>query len=135
MKNCYWPLRNMTHIIATLQAASSPEASRIYLQRHQTGLMGLNPSNSEVLFGPASLFFKMTSQNSPKTERKSFMPFHFSLAGLQNGLSLIFPISQIKTQSTSSMIGPYSNKNSSTYLGTEMKLDGLRIEEGGNVTL
>ncbi|MBW0565403.1 hypothetical protein O181_105118 [Austropuccinia psidii MF-1] len=84
----------------------------------------------------------MIQQTSQETERRSFMPLHFTLAGLQNELSLIFPISPIKIQITFSIHGSYLNLKSSPYLGTQMKSgklkqnwDSLRMKEGGHVSL
>ncbi|MBW0517697.1 hypothetical protein O181_057412 [Austropuccinia psidii MF-1] len=83
----------------------------------------------------------MIWKTSLKTERIFSMPLHFSLEGLQNGLSLIFPISPIKIQVTFSINGNYLNLNSSPYLGTQKKvrkaeaeLDSLRMKEGGHVS-
>ena len=88
--------------------------------------MGLNPSKLEDLFRLVNWFFIMIQQTSLKTERRSFMPLCFSLAGLQNGLSLIFQVSAIKIQITFSIHGNYLNVNSSPYLGTQMKSEKLK---------
>ncbi|MBW0532291.1 hypothetical protein O181_072006 [Austropuccinia psidii MF-1] len=92
-------MQKMTQIMANLQAAASSEVSRPPV--FKTSSMkapecfdGTQPSKSEVLFSLFTLFFTITWQISLKTERRFFMPLDFWLAGLQNGLSLIFPITR-----------------------------------------
>ncbi|MBW0460834.1 hypothetical protein O181_000549 [Austropuccinia psidii MF-1] len=99
-------MQQVTGIMDSLQAAST-----LNLLRNQTSLMGLNPSKSEALFSPSSLFFITIRQISLKTRRRFFIPLHFSLAGLQNELSLFFPISPNKNQANFSRAGRYSNSN------------------------
>ncbi|MBW0499634.1 hypothetical protein O181_039349 [Austropuccinia psidii MF-1] len=43
-------MQKMTQIMANFLAASSSEASRLHLRRHQNSFMGLNPSILEALF-------------------------------------------------------------------------------------
>ncbi|MBW0586721.1 hypothetical protein O181_126436 [Austropuccinia psidii MF-1] len=119
-------MQQMTHIMATIQAASSSESSRppafkTTFMKAPECLDGTQPSKSEASLSPANLFLIIIWQISLKTERKSFMPLHFLLAGLQNRLSLIFPISPIKIQITFSILGIYLNLNSLLCLGTQMK--------------
>ncbi|MBW0481169.1 hypothetical protein O181_020884 [Austropuccinia psidii MF-1] len=74
-------MQQMTQIMANLQAASSPEASRPPVF-NSLSLKGLNHSNYKVLFSPASLSFIIKMQVSPNTGKKFFMPLHFATAGL-----------------------------------------------------
>ncbi|MBW0588981.1 hypothetical protein O181_128696 [Austropuccinia psidii MF-1] len=124
-------MQQMTQIMANLQAASSSEESRP--PAFKTPSMkapeffdGTQPFKVRSFIQSCQLIFHNIWQTFLKTERRSFMPLHFSLAGLQNGLSLIFPISPIKIQITFSIHGDYLNLNSSPYLGTQMKSEKLK---------
>ncbi|MBW0588001.1 hypothetical protein O181_127716 [Austropuccinia psidii MF-1] len=73
----------------------------------------------------------MVWQTSLKEERSFSIPLYFSLAGLQNGMSLTFPITPIKIQITFSIHGIYLNINSSPYLGTQMRRLVSRTRDWG----
>ncbi|MBW0507313.1 hypothetical protein O181_047028 [Austropuccinia psidii MF-1] len=119
-------MQQMTRIMANLQADSSSDSSRPPAfkrpsMKEPDALMGLSPSKLEALFSLVNLFSIMSRKTSLKTERRAFMPLHFSLEGLQNVFSLIFPSSPIKIQIIFSSLGNYLNPNSSPYLDTQMK--------------
>ncbi|MBW0464011.1 hypothetical protein O181_003726 [Austropuccinia psidii MF-1] len=135
-------MQQMTQIMANLQVVSSPESSRPQAFKNPSMKApkcfdGTKPFKVRSFIQSCQLIFHNDQQTSLKTERRFSMPPHFSLAGLQNGLSLICPISPIKTQITLSILGTCLNLNSLLYLGTKIKseLDSLKIKEGGHVSL
>ncbi|MBW0495907.1 hypothetical protein O181_035622 [Austropuccinia psidii MF-1] len=98
----------MTNIMANLRAASSHEVPRAQAfnttsMKAPYHFLGLNHLNSEVLFSPNNLSFIMIRKISLKTRIKFSMPLHFAFTGIENRLSLIFPISPIQNQHTSSI--------------------------------
>ncbi|MBW0511897.1 hypothetical protein O181_051612 [Austropuccinia psidii MF-1] len=124
-------MQKMTQIMANIQAASSSEVSRP--QAFKTSFMKApeafdrtQPFKVRSFIQYCQLIFIMIQKTSLKTERRFFMPPHCSLAGLQNGLSLIFPTLPIKTQAIFSILGNYLHPNSSPYLATQMKLEKLK---------
>ncbi|MBW0565748.1 hypothetical protein O181_105463 [Austropuccinia psidii MF-1] len=124
-------IQEMTQIMANLQEFLSSEASRTPAFR--TPSMKApelfdrsQPFKVRSFIQSCQLIFIMIRQISLETEIKFFMPLHFSLEGLQNGLSLISPISLIKIQITFPILGLYFNLNSFLFLGTQMKLEKLK---------
>ncbi|MBW0527322.1 hypothetical protein O181_067037 [Austropuccinia psidii MF-1] len=124
-------MQQMTQIMANLQAASSSESSRP--PAFKTPSMkapecsdGTQPFKVRSFIQSCQLIFLITWKTSLKTERRFSIPPHFSLAGLQNGLSLICPISPINTQITFSILGASLSINSLLYLGTQMKSEMLK---------
>ncbi|MBW0525450.1 hypothetical protein O181_065165 [Austropuccinia psidii MF-1] len=77
----------------------------------------------------------MIWQVSLDTERKYFMPLHFSLAGLQNGLNRLFPISPIKTQASYLLNYWTLFGDPNEVRKAKAELDSLRMKEGGHVLL
>ncbi|MBW0578444.1 hypothetical protein O181_118159, partial [Austropuccinia psidii MF-1] len=119
-------MQQMTQIMANLQAASSSEASRPPALR--TASMkapeifdGTQPFKVRSFIHSCQLIFHNDPENLSQDRKKVLYATSFSLAGLQNGLSFIFPISPIKIQITFSIHGIYININSSPYLGSQMK--------------
>ncbi|MBW0502280.1 hypothetical protein O181_041995 [Austropuccinia psidii MF-1] len=102
---------------ASASEASIPPAFKTPSMKAPECFDGTEPSKSEVSFSHANSFFRMLQSISLKTERKYFMPLHFSLAGLNNGLSRIFPTSPTKTQAAFSILGICLNHNSLPPLG------------------
>ncbi|MBW0485883.1 hypothetical protein O181_025598 [Austropuccinia psidii MF-1] len=105
-------MQQMTQNMANVQEASSSEASKppsfnTSSMKAPDLLDRTQPFNVRSFIQSFHLIFIMTRQISLKTERKLFIPLHLSLEWLKNGLSLIFPISPIKAQHNSSIIGPY----------------------------
>ncbi|MBW0569946.1 hypothetical protein O181_109661 [Austropuccinia psidii MF-1] len=124
-------MQQMTQIMANLQAASSSESSiqpafKNPSMKASECFCGTQPFKFRSFIQSCQLIFHNDLEISLKIERKFFMPLHFFLEGLQNGLSLIFPISLIQTQATFSTIGIYLNLNSSLYLVTQMKSENLK---------
>ncbi|MBW0540562.1 hypothetical protein O181_080277 [Austropuccinia psidii MF-1] len=124
-------MQQMTQIMANLQAASSSESSRP--PAFKTPSMkapecfdGTQPFKVRSFIKSFQLIFLITRKTSLKTERRFSMPPHVSLEGLQNGLSLICPISLINTQINLSILGACLNLNSLLYLGTQMKSETLK---------
>ncbi|MBW0468090.1 hypothetical protein O181_007805 [Austropuccinia psidii MF-1] len=124
-------MQQMTQIMHNLQAASSSDSSRP--PAFKTPSMkapeffdGTKPFKFRRFIHFCQLIFHMIWQISLNTERKFSMPPHFSLEELQNGLRPIFQISPIKIQIIFSVLGNYSNPNSSPYLETQMKSEKLK---------
>ncbi|MBW0477942.1 hypothetical protein O181_017657 [Austropuccinia psidii MF-1] len=140
-------IQQMTQFMANLQEASSSESSRTpafktLSMKEPECFDGTHPFKDRSFIQSCQLIFHNDPGNCCQTERKSFMPLHFLLAGVQNGLSLIFPISIIKTQATFSTLGNCGNLNSSIYFGdpnearkAEADSDSLIMKEGGHVSL
>ncbi|MBW0556107.1 hypothetical protein O181_095822 [Austropuccinia psidii MF-1] len=117
--------------MANLQAASSSEASRP--PAFKTPSMkapecfdGTQPFKVRSFIQSCQLIFHNDPETFSQDRKKILYALHFSLAGLQNGLNLIFPILPIKIQITFSIHGNYLNLNSSPYLGTQMKSEKLK---------
>ncbi|MBW0511961.1 hypothetical protein O181_051676 [Austropuccinia psidii MF-1] len=140
-------MQQITQIMANLQEASSLESSRPpafkTLSMKEPKLFdGTQPFKARRFIQSCQLIFHNDLGNCCQTGRKSFMPLHFLLAGMQNGLSLIFPISIIKTRATFSALGNCGNLISLIYFGdpnevrkAEADSDSLIIKEGGHVSL
>ncbi|MBW0525479.1 hypothetical protein O181_065194 [Austropuccinia psidii MF-1] len=129
-------MHKMTQIMATLKADSSfkvsrPPAFKTPSRKAPECFDGLTPSKLEALFSIVNESFKIIWKITLITERKFFMPLHFLLARLQNGLSLIFTILPIKTKGSFLILGLYLNHNSLLYLGTQMKSLVSRIGDWG----
>ncbi|MBW0489241.1 hypothetical protein O181_028956 [Austropuccinia psidii MF-1] len=127
-------MQQMTQIMANLQADSSSESSRppafkTPFMKAPACFDGTQPFKVRSFIQSYQLIFHNVQKTSLKTGRKFFMPLHFVLAGLQNGLSLIFSISLIKTQATFSTLWNYLNLNSSLYMVTQMKSLVSRIRD------
>ncbi|MBW0475415.1 hypothetical protein O181_015130 [Austropuccinia psidii MF-1] len=123
-------MHQMTHIMANNQEDSSPESSRppafkTSSMKAPECFYETQPFKVKSFIQFCQLIFHNDLANFSQ-DRRFFMPLHFSLAGLQNGLSLIFPISPIRTQIPFSILGTCSNLNSLLYLGTQMKSEKLK---------
>ncbi|MBW0554615.1 hypothetical protein O181_094330 [Austropuccinia psidii MF-1] len=118
-------IHQITQIMANLQA-SRPPAFNTPSMKAPDSFDGTQPFKFRSFIQSCQLIFHNDLQISLKKERKFFMPAHLSLAGLQNGLSLVFPISPIKIQITFSINGNYLNLNYSPYMGTQMKSEKLK---------
>ncbi|MBW0485623.1 hypothetical protein O181_025338 [Austropuccinia psidii MF-1] len=104
----------MSQIIANIKDTSSSEASRppafkTTSMKAPYCFEGTQPFKVTSFIKSCQLIFHNDKENIFNTERKFFMTLHLLLEGVQNALSLIFPISPIKTQHTSSIIGTYLN--------------------------
>ncbi|MBW0531080.1 hypothetical protein O181_070795 [Austropuccinia psidii MF-1] len=124
-------MHQMTQIMANLPEASSSEASispafKTLSMKEPECFDGTQPFNIRSFIQSCQIIFIMIQQISLKKKRKFSMPLHSLLAGMKNGLRLIFPISPIKTQITFSILGTYLNLNYLIYLGTQMKLKKLK---------
>ncbi|MBW0579944.1 hypothetical protein O181_119659 [Austropuccinia psidii MF-1] len=124
-------MQQMTQIMANLQADSSSEVSRP--PAFKTPSMkapecfdGTQPFKVRRFIQSCQLISHNDPANFTQDRKKVLYATSFPLAGLQNGISLIFPISPIKIQITFSIHGNYLNLNSSPYLGTQMKSEKLK---------
>ncbi|MBW0583124.1 hypothetical protein O181_122839 [Austropuccinia psidii MF-1] len=117
--------------MANLQAASSSEASRSPAFKTSSRnspecFNGTQPFKVRSFIDSCPLIVHNDPENLSQDRKKVFMPLHFSLAGLQNGLSLTLPISPVKIQITVSIHGNYLNLNTSPYFGTQMNSENLK---------
>ncbi|MBW0585136.1 hypothetical protein O181_124851 [Austropuccinia psidii MF-1] len=124
-------MQQMTQIMANLQAAASSKVSRppAYKTPSMKALEcfdGTQPFKFRSFIQSCQLIFHNDPANVSQDRKKVLYSNSFWLAGLQNGLSLIFPISLIETQVIFSIHGHYLNLNFSLYLGTQMKLEKLK---------
>ncbi|MBW0503087.1 hypothetical protein O181_042802 [Austropuccinia psidii MF-1] len=91
----------MTNVLADSSSESSrPRAFKTPSMKAPECFSGTKPFKVRSFIQSCQLIFNNDPQISLKTERNFFMPLHFSLAGIQNGLSLIISISLIKIQIT-----------------------------------
>ncbi|MBW0501325.1 hypothetical protein O181_041040 [Austropuccinia psidii MF-1] len=119
-------MQHMTQCMANLKAASSYEASRPQACRTPSikepeCFNGTQPFKVKSFIHYCKPIFHNDHANFSEDRKTVFMPLHFPLAGVQNVLSFIFPISPIKTQHTFSIIWNHFNLNSLLYLDTQGK--------------
>ncbi|MBW0564224.1 hypothetical protein O181_103939 [Austropuccinia psidii MF-1] len=124
-------MQQMTQIMANLQSASSsgssrPPAFKTPSMKAPECFDGTQPFKVRSFLQSCQLIFHNDPENFSQDRKKVLYATSFSLAGLQNGLSLIFPISPIRTPITSSILGLYLNLNFSLYLVTQMKSEKLK---------
>ncbi|MBW0500987.1 hypothetical protein O181_040702 [Austropuccinia psidii MF-1] len=104
--------------------------------------MGLSPSKLEALFSIVNYSFIIIWQTSLKKERRSFIPLHFSFAGLKKWIEPY--LSNLTNQDTSYLLNSWKLFESQllTLFGdpnefrkAEAELNALRMKEGGHVFL
>ncbi|MBW0540347.1 hypothetical protein O181_080062 [Austropuccinia psidii MF-1] len=103
-------MQQTAQIMDNLQEALRPPAFKTPSIKEPECFIVTQPFKGIRFIQPSSVFSIMIRKISSKTRRNFFMSFHFSMEGLQNGLSLNFSILKIKTQASSSIIGNYLNK-------------------------
>ncbi|MBW0567596.1 hypothetical protein O181_107311 [Austropuccinia psidii MF-1] len=102
----------MTQIMANLQAASSSESSRPPSFKNPSMKApeffdGTQPFKVRSFIQSCQLIFHNDLANFCQDRKKFLYATSFLIGRAENGLSLIFPISLIKTQATFSTLGNY----------------------------
>ncbi|MBW0570011.1 hypothetical protein O181_109726 [Austropuccinia psidii MF-1] len=124
-------MQKMTQIMANIQAAASSEVSRppalkTASMKALECFYGTQPFKVKSFIQYCQLIFHNDPENFTQDRMKVLYATSFLVGGMQNELSLIFPISAIKTQVIFLIHGHCLNPNSSIYLGAQMKLEKLK---------
>ncbi|MBW0518856.1 hypothetical protein O181_058571 [Austropuccinia psidii MF-1] len=120
--------------MANLQSASSYEASRPPASKTLSmkttdrfnGTQLLNFRSFILSFQSFQLILHNYQATFSEDRKKFLSSTSFLICRAENRLSLSFPTSLIKTQTTSSRTGPYSNINSLLYLEIQMESENLK---------
>ncbi|MBW0580536.1 hypothetical protein O181_120251 [Austropuccinia psidii MF-1] len=124
-------MQQKTQIMANLQAASSSESSRpqafkIPSMKAPECFDGTQLFKIRSFIQYCQLILHDDLANFSQDRKKVLYATSFLIGGVKNGLSIICPISPIKTQITFSILGTCLNLNSLLYLGTQMKSEKLK---------